>query len=496
MTRHRQFECGLSMILTYWKAQLKPVVFCQRAVIGKRKLFVAYYGHGYLKNVLCITLTKEDLLYEGVPANTSVDDFLIKYCKGVPTDTACFSSSFIDDQGNSCEQEKVVFLMRFTYIDFSKPIPMLLNDLKMTWQLSNVADDVTDKCGSCMLKAILGDECTSSCTSCERLVHCEPDFSCAVKISGRFYCGPCSAIQALGLQQVSQYPAPLVNDSLIPDQVKWGNIVGLGGGPYRYKHSNLYELYYLSPKTGKVLGNNHNSSTSKPYFLAVKAAQDRQTKLVWHFGQSVLLPEVDKEAIIFFLYTVQPMETDGEHVMWALAVENNPEAQLHTFKLIDNRLLAADVQLPEMPAHIAKLKPCNALEFLKNFHVVKEQDKEQEKPNNKRATRSSKKPAATLEPEQNFVLETDRDYVGEVKVEDTDAKKVYNKKKRQRYSEKKKDESARKIAAEERALALVSATEVFCMNGHGMSIGKIGARTLKVRTCGVCRGDMKGPVSI
>ena len=34
------------------------------------------------------------------------------------------------------------------------------------------------------------------------------------------------------------------------------------------------------------------------------------------------------------------------------------------------------------------------------------------------------------------------------------------------------------------------------MNGHGMSIGKIGARTLKVRTCGVCRGDMKGPVSI
>ena len=189
------------------------------------------------------TLTKEDLLYEGVPASTSVDDFLIKYCKGVPTDTACFSSSFIDDQGNSCEQEKVVFLMRFTYIDFSIPIPMLLNDLKMTWQLTNVADDVTDKCGSCMLKALVGDECTSSCTSCKRLVHCEPESPCAVKISGRFYCGPCSAIQALGLQQVSQYPTPLVNDSLIPDQVKWGNIVGLGGGPYRYKHSNHYDLY-------------------------------------------------------------------------------------------------------------------------------------------------------------------------------------------------------------------------------------------------------------
>lgn len=107
------------------------------------------------QRTLC-SMTARELQYEGTD-DANWEDFAARWAPGVPTDV----TSFTNENGD----KKIIFSLRFLFIDNTDDIPKLIKDLPSLWKGRE-----HDACGVCRLPFLSEDE-AADCLGCNNKVH-------------------------------------------------------------------------------------------------------------------------------------------------------------------------------------------------------------------------------------------------------------------------------------------------------------------------------------
>ena len=254
-----------------------------------------------IQKIALNTITLHDLKYEGLPEETDVEGFLTAYCKDTPRGSPTYKTTVKNADGEMVEQDRVVFLVIFKFLDITLYIPRQLNSLFLAWEEANeVIEPNSAKCGSCLLQVVMEEATTCSC--CGAVVHNAA--SCRLlkpTEMGAPVLHLCSACHALdGVCAVKKLDlATRGGNREVGERIrcateqKWQNLVAFGGAPYVVKSSSLNETsgFLFAPQIPKKLGSAHMAGRegTNPYFHLYKAAMRLSTGQVWYPGQSILL---------------------------------------------------------------------------------------------------------------------------------------------------------------------------------------------------------------
>ena len=120
---------------------------------NRDSLFGYAFGFELQKRTLC-SMSAKELQYEGTE-DTTWEEFASRWAPGVPTGV----THFTDDDG----KEKVICSLRFHFIDGSKKLPNMLQDLPPLWR--GYAE------GNCSVCNLVVEDKGAVCRGCNNRVH-------------------------------------------------------------------------------------------------------------------------------------------------------------------------------------------------------------------------------------------------------------------------------------------------------------------------------------